>query len=100
MERYYLKHIPMWTPDEIARSRAVLTDPFKTLNKELASSPYLLGSEFSVADLNVVAILSRNAGAQISLADKPKMADWLQSCWSRAACPRRDALLEGLSSVR
>jgi glutathione S-transferase len=100
MERYYLKHIPMWTPDEIARSQTVLISLFKMLNEQLAISPYLLGSEFSVADLNVAAILSRNTGAAISLADKPKIANWLQSCWSRAACPRREALLEGLSRVR
>jgi glutathione S-transferase len=100
MERYYLKHVPMWTPEEVARSRAVLAGPFKVLNEQLASRPFLLGSEFSIADLNVAAILSRNAGAQISLADKPNMASWLERCWSRPECPRRDSLVEALNRVR
>src|ERR1700676_5581502 len=28
IERYFLKHIPMWTPEEAARSRSVLEGPF------------------------------------------------------------------------
>jgi glutathione S-transferase len=99
MERYYLQHVPMWTPEEIARSRAVLAGPFTVLNGQLASTPFLFGSEFSIADLNVAAIMSRNAGAQLSLADKPNIANWLQRCWSRPACPRRDSLLEALNRV-
>ena len=100
MERYYLKHIPMWTTEEVARSRAVLNGPLQMLNEKLASSPYLLGSAFSVADLNVSVILSRNAGAQINLADKSNLVNWLHSCWSRPACLRKDALLQGLDRVR
>ena len=33
----------------------------------LSDSPYLLGSEFSVADLNVAMIMSRNFFAKVSL---------------------------------
>jgi len=100
MERYYLKHVPMWTPEEIARSRAVLAGPFTTLNGQLASVPFLLGSEFSIADLNVAALLSRNAGAQISHADKTNLTSWLQRCWSRPTCPRRDSLLKAGNEAR
>jgi glutathione S-transferase len=99
MERYYLNHIPMWTPSEVARSQAVLNTPLTLLDEKLGSSPYLLGSDFSVADLNVAAILSRNAGAQINLRDKPKLANWLHSCWSRPGCPRRDALIAAMAQV-
>lgn len=99
MECYFLKHIPMWTPAEVARSRSVLAGPFNVLNDKLASSPYLLGSAFSVADLNVAMIMSRNQYAQIDLSDKPNLVKWLHSCWSRPACPRKDALLKGLPHV-
>ena len=55
-EEYYLKHIPMWTEEEVARSREVLSGPFKMLDEKLESSAYLLGPAFSVADLNVASI--------------------------------------------
>jgi glutathione S-transferase len=99
MKAYYLKHIPMWTSDEIARCRSVLEPSLAMLNERLAEAPYLLGSNFTVADLNVSAILSRNAGAQINLADKPNLVAWLRSCWSRPACPRQEALTAALNQV-
>jgi glutathione S-transferase len=100
METYYLKHIPMWTGEEVARCRAVLNGPFALLESKLASSGYLLGPDFSVADLNVSGVLSRNAVAQINLADKPHVAGWLHACWSRPANPRKEGLLAALEAVR
>jgi glutathione S-transferase len=100
LERYFLKHAPMWTPKEVTRSSAVLNGPLDVLNGKLATSPYLLGSEFSVADLNVAMIVSANSFAKISLSDKPNLVKWLQRCWSRPACPRKDVLLEALDHVR
>jgi glutathione S-transferase len=98
--KYFLKHVPMWTPEEVARSRAVLNGPFNVLNDKLSDSPYLLGSEFSVADLNVAMIMSRNFFAKVSLSGKPHLRDWLYRCWSRRACPRKDALLEALKGMQ
>jgi glutathione S-transferase len=63
----------MWTSEEIARCRSVLESPLAMLSERLGEAPYLLGQNFTVADLNVSAILSRNAGAQINLADMPKL---------------------------
>ena len=98
--QYFLKHVPMWTPEEVARSRAVLDGPLDVLNDKLSASPYLLGSEFSVADLNVAMIMSRNFFAKVSLSGKPHLLDWLYRCWSRPACPRKDALLEALRGMQ
>ena len=100
MERYFLKHVPMWTRDEVARSRSVLNGPFDVLNEKLASSPYLLGPEFSVADLNVAMVMARNLYAQIDLSGRPHLVKWLNNCWSRPACPRKDVLLEELKRER
>ena len=94
LERYFLKHVPMWTSAEVARSRSVLNGPFGVLNERLASSPYLLGTKFSAADLNVAMIMSRNLFAK--LADRPHLVDWLRRCWSRPACPRKNDLLQTL----
>jgi glutathione S-transferase len=93
MGRYFLKHIPMWTPEEVARSRSVLSGPFNVLNERLASSPYLIGPEFSVADLNVAMVMARNVSAKVDLSGKTNLVKWLHSCWSRPACPRKDFLL-------
>jgi len=99
MHAYFLKHIPMWTSEEIARCRSVLDPPLAMLNERLAEAPYLIGPNFTVGDLNVSAILSRNACAQINLANKPNLVTWLRSCWSRPACPRKDALTAALERV-
>jgi len=99
MQAYFLKHIPMWTSEEIARCRSVLDAPLAMLNEWLAETPYLIGPDFTVADLNVSVILERNARAQISLANKPNLVTWLRSCWSRPACPRKDALTAALDRV-
>jgi glutathione S-transferase len=98
-EAYFLKHIPMWTSEEIARCRSVLDPPLAMLNERLAEAPYLIGRNFTVGDLNVSAILSRNARAQINLTDKPNLVTWLRSCWSRPACPGKDALTAALERV-
>jgi glutathione S-transferase len=105
--RYFLKHISAWDTDEVARCRRVLERPLTVLNSELAERDYLLGEAFTVADLNVSAILSRNCmavmpgcnGARFDLSSMPHLVDWLGRCWARPACPRRDMLLEGLKDV-
>jgi glutathione S-transferase len=51
----------------IGLARRCLVNPVQTF------SPYLLGSEFSVADLNVAMIVAANAFAKISLSDKPNL---------------------------
>jgi len=99
MENYFLKHIPMWTSSEVTRSLSVLNGPFDVLNAKLSSSPYLLGAEFSVADLNVAMVMARNQFAQIDLSGRPNLVNWLRECWSRPACPRKSVLLEGLERM-
>lgn len=99
MGQYFLKHVPAWTPEELARCRSVLQGPFQVLNGETAKRPFLLGDTFTIADLNVSVILARNSGAQLDLTSLPHLADWLERCWSRPACPRRDTLLQALKTV-
>lgn len=100
MERYYLRHLPPWSADEVARCREAVEGPFQVLDEHLSLQPYLLGDGFSVADLNVASMLGRNRHAQIGLSTRPHVADWLSRCWSRPACPLREALIEALEAVR
>jgi glutathione S-transferase len=66
-----------------ADALAVLAAPFRVLDGALADTPYLLGSEFTVADLNVAAVSSRAMG--MDLAATPRLADWIKRCHDRPA---------------
>ena len=66
-----------------ADALAVVAAPFRVLDGALASTPYLLGSEFTVADLNVAAVISR--AIDMDLTASPRLADWLRRCHDRPA---------------
>jgi glutathione S-transferase len=59
--------------------------PFKVLDTAVASQPYLLGQDFTVADLNVAAVISR--AIEMDLTAVPNLKAWLTRCLDRpAAC--------------
>jgi glutathione S-transferase len=62
-----------------------LQNPLRVLDGAVAKTPYLLGGEFTVADLNVASILSWARPARIDFAPFPKAADWLGRCALRPA---------------
>ena len=62
---------------------AILAPPFRVLDGALAGSPYLLGNDFTVADLNVAAVTSR--AIDMDHAATPRLADWLRRCHDRPA---------------
>jgi glutathione S-transferase len=61
----------------------VLAAPFTVLDAALAERPYLLGDEFTVADLNVAAVISR--AVDMDLSAWPRLKDWLTRCLERPA---------------
>ena len=68
----------------------VLAAPFKVLDATVASRPYLLGDAFTVADLNVAAVISR--AVDMDLAAVPHLRAWLLRCLDRPAARRALAL--------
>jgi len=62
-----------------------LQQPLKVLDAAVGKTPYLLGDDFTVVDLNVASILSWARPARIDLSGVPKMADWFQRCSLRPA---------------
>jgi glutathione S-transferase len=62
---------------------AVLAAPFRVLDAAVAEQPYLLGDEFTVADLNVAAVISR--AVDMDLSAVPKLKAWLTRCLDRPA---------------
>jgi glutathione S-transferase len=67
----------------LAEALKVIGPPFRVLDGALADRPYLLGGEFTVADLNVAAVISR--AIDMDLSATPHLADWLRRCLGRAA---------------
>jgi glutathione S-transferase len=62
-----------------------LAHPFGVLQGVLGGSAYLLGEQFTVADLNVASILAWARPAQIDFSAVPKVAEWLRVCAERPA---------------
>jgi glutathione S-transferase len=59
--------------------------PLGVLDGALAKTPYLIGDDFTVADLNVAAILAWARPARIDMTPFPSVADWLGRCALRPA---------------
>ena len=68
----------------------VLSAPFKVLDAALAKQQYLLGADFTVADLNVAAVVSR--AVDMDLAATPNLKAWLTRCLERPAARKALAL--------
>ncbi len=62
--------------------------PLAVLEGALASRPYLLGDTFTVADLNVAAILAWAPLAGLDLSAAPKVAAWAGRAAARPAFQR------------
>ena len=61
----------------------VIAAPFQVLDAALAKTPYLLGDDFTVADLNVAAVISR--AIDMDLSAVPHLKAWLARCLGRPA---------------
>jgi glutathione S-transferase len=66
-------------------AEAELQHPLGVLDGAVTKTPYLLGDDFTVADLNVASILSWARPARIDFGPFPKAADWLGRCALRPA---------------
>lgn len=68
----------------------VIAKPFAVLDAALAQQPYLVGDDFTVADLNVVAVISR--AVDMDLSATPNLKSWLTRCLERPAARQAMAL--------
>src|SRR5271154_5185333 len=84
--------LPPQERNEALREQAlqVIARPFKVLDTALAGKPYLLGDDFTVADLNVAAVISR--AVDMDLAALPNLKAWLARCLERPAARKALAL--------
>jgi glutathione S-transferase len=68
----------------------VIAAPFRVLDAAVAKVPYLLGNDFTVADLNVAAVISR--AVDMDLSAVPHLQAWLTRCLDRPAARKALAL--------
>ena len=82
--------LPADQRDEKAIAQAIdkLKAPLKVLDDQLKNQPYLLGNDFSIADLNVASVLSFAQLAKIDLSQTPAAQGWLEKCLGREANQR------------
>ena len=73
--------------DEKAAQAAVvaLKAPLNTLEQSLKGKEYLLGKNFTIADLNVAAVMSWATTIKLDLSSTPNLQAWLQKCLGREA---------------
>ena len=73
-------------PQIAADAIALLAAPFAVLDNELSDHPYLLGDHFTVADLNLAAVIGR--ASEMDLTAAPRLAQWLRRCLDRPAAQK------------
>jgi glutathione S-transferase len=73
--------------DEKAAQAAVeaLKAPFNALEGSLKGREYLLGKNFTIADLNVAAVMSWIPMMKLDMSSTPNVQAWLQRCLGREA---------------
>lgn len=69
-----------------------LLRPLRVLEAQLASAPFLLGQEFSLADLNVASVAAALLQTRFDLGAFPRVQAWLGQCFGRPATQRTVAL--------
>lgn len=71
--------------EKLTRNEGILRQPLKILDQALAGRDYLVDGRFTVADLNLAAVLGWAKPARLSLKDYPNLSDWLKRCLDRPA---------------
>ena len=72
-------------PEAVAEAQKALPKPFGVLNAALEDREYLLGSSFTVADLNLASICSWSRPIKYDFKPFPMAGAWLDRCLSRPA---------------
>ena len=76
-------------------AESALARPLAVLDKELATKPWILGSEFSVADLNVAGTMYASWFNKIDYAKWPNVKAWQERVFNRPGALAARKLREG-----
>ena len=72
----------------IARAERALDRPLKVLDAQLAERPYLLGDDFSLADLSLAGVMDLLNMVGFDASPWPNVQAWLQRCYARDSYAR------------
>ncbi|MVA59601.1 glutathione S-transferase family protein [Agrobacterium vitis] len=72
-------------PEELEIALRKLSRPWGVLDRHLQERQFILGDRFTVADINVAAVLHFIPIAAIDISFWPAMARWLEACLARPA---------------
>jgi glutathione S-transferase len=72
-------------PEKVKANYELLKRPFAVLNEHLQGRKFLIADRFTVADLNVAAVLSWAMPSRLDLTPWPNMKSWLEGCLAREA---------------
>lgn len=72
----------------VAEARAALAPRLKVLDDHLKNRPYLLGSNFTIADVNVASVFSLAGLVKFDLTQYLNVSTWVNTCFSRPARQR------------
>lgn len=84
----------LFTPEDKRNPKVVegatkgLQRPLKVLDAALANRDWLIGNSFSVADLNVAAVMHLMKMIKFSYAEHANVARWAAACYARPALAR------------
>ena len=77
---------PEQRDEKVAQSAVeALKAPLNALEESLKGKEYLLGKNFTIADLNVAAVMSWIPMMKLDLSSTPNVQAWLQRCLGREA---------------
>jgi len=84
VERTFRKE-PDRNAENEKKNAELVKRPLGALETHLADNDWLVGSSFSVADLNVASVLMLASGAKVEFTDYPHLKSWLDRCRDRPA---------------
>jgi glutathione S-transferase len=82
--KYFRERNPK-NPEAEQQAIDALKKPLSVLNEHLTGRDYLLGNEFTLADLNVASVLSWAIASKLDLSATPQLKQWLGRCLARPA---------------
>ncbi len=75
-------------PAVIERAAESLQRPLKVLDAHLSKSDYLLGDDFTIADLNVAGVMQIMKMVRVDIDPYPNVQAWLDKCYGRPSYER------------
>jgi len=78
-------------PEAAKAAEAALDRPLQVLERALGDRVYLLGDEFTIADLNLASVLAMSSLVGFDLSGYPKVDAWLTACVARPSMERARA---------